>query len=71
MTEPSSAQAHDQEGAAVICAGCFVALLAWDCQRLGVVPIGLSAVAAIEAGLLTLVRIWAATRLVKICKRTR
>ena len=38
----------------VICAGCFVVLLAWGRQRLSTATIGFSAIGVMTAGLLTL-----------------
>jgi len=46
-----------RQAGAVICAGCFVVLLAWGRQRLGLAAMGLSAVGALMAGILTLHRI--------------
>jgi O-antigen/teichoic acid export membrane protein len=54
-----------REAGAVICAAFFVVLLAWGRQRLGTAIIGLSAIGAIAAGLLTfqqIVRYLAAAR---------
>jgi O-antigen/teichoic acid export membrane protein len=53
-SEGTEGQPVLRQAAAVIAMGCLVVLLAWERQRLGPEAIGLSAVGAITAGLLTL-----------------